>query len=77
LKNLIKDCLTVIPSGRPTVNRILEMPLLQNRIKTYLSHSIMRNEFSHTILHKQNVFDLPKPSSSPKVAETKPDSFLP
>lgn len=52
LKDLIKQCLTVIPSNRPTVNKILDMPLIQGRIKTYLSQSIMRNEFSHTILHK-------------------------
>ena len=78
LKNLIKECLTVVPSQRPTVNKILEMSLIQNRIKTYLSNSIMRNEFSHTILHKQHVFDMPKPQpqqiQQPQQAkEVKPD----
>jgi NIMA (never in mitosis gene a)-related kinase 1/4/5 len=59
IKSLIKDCLTVVPSNRPSVHKILETPLIQNRIKTYLSGSIMKNEFSHTVLHKQNVFDRP------------------
>lgn len=73
LKNLIKECLTVVPSQRPTVNKILEMSLIQNRIKTYLSNSVMRNEFSHTILHKQNVFDLPKQQPSAPAKEVKPE----
>lgn len=75
LKRLIKQCLTVVPSNRPTVNKILDMPLIQNRIKTYLSRSIMHNEFSHTILHKQNVFDLPKqpPAASPQAIQPSRD----
>jgi NIMA (never in mitosis gene a)-related kinase 1/4/5 len=52
LRNLVAKCLTITPSRRPTVNEILKMPLIQNRIKTYLSTSVIQNEFSHTILHK-------------------------
>ena len=74
LKNLIKECLTVVPSQRPTVNKILEMSLIQNRIKTYLSNSIMRNEFSHTVLHKQNVFDAPKQQPVAPVKDLKPEA---
>jgi serine/threonine protein kinase len=74
LKNLIKECLTVVPSQRPTVNKILEMSLIQNRIKTYLSNSIMRNEFSHTVLHKQNVFDPPKQQPVAPVKDLKPEA---
>ena len=65
LKNLVKDCLTVMPSRRPTVNQILDKPIIQQRIKTYLSTSVIQNEFSHTILHKQNVFDAAKKNQEP------------
>ena len=41
LRKLITDCLQVVPSRRPTVNAILKNPLLQNRIKTNLSTSIV------------------------------------
>lgn len=57
LRKLIADTLQVIPSRRPTVNAILKMSCIQNRIKTNLSTSIMATEFSHTILHKRNVYD--------------------
>jgi hypothetical protein len=30
---------------------------MQNRIKVFLTETIYNKEFSHTILHKQNVFD--------------------
>ena len=60
LKNLVKECLNTNPNRRPTVNGILKMPLIQNRIKTYLSQTIITNEFSHTILHKQDVFQAAK-----------------
>jgi NIMA (never in mitosis gene a)-related kinase len=60
MKQLISQCLQTTPTRRPTVNQILKMPLIQDRIKCYLSVSQMQSEFSHTILHKQNVFDQPK-----------------
>jgi NIMA (never in mitosis gene a)-related kinase len=41
---------------RPDVNKILKMPVIQRRIKSYLSETVFQHEFSHTILHKQNVF---------------------
>ena len=39
---------------------MLKMPIIQARIKTNLSTSIVATEFSHTILHRQNVFDAAK-----------------
>lgn len=42
---------------RPDVNKVLSMPIIQNRIKSFLTETVYHNEFSHTILHKQNVFD--------------------
>jgi len=42
---------------RPDVNQILKMPVIQRRVKTYLSETLYQVEFSHTILHKENVFE--------------------
>ena len=60
LKNLVSQCLSTNPSRRPTCNAMLKMPIIQQRIKTNLSTSIVANEFSHTVLHRQNVFDAAK-----------------
>ena len=65
LRKLITDCLQVVPSRRPTVNAILKMSIIQDRIKTNLSTSIVATEFSHTVLHKQNVYDAAKATPSP------------
>jgi len=37
---------------RPDVNKVLAMPIMQNRIKVFLTETIYQKEFSHTILHK-------------------------
>ena len=48
---------------RPDVNKILKMPLIQRRIKSFLSETVVKEEFSHTVLHKQDVFAFkPKPA---------------
>mmetsp|Transcript_36636 Transcript_36636/g.48102 ORF Transcript_36636/g.48102 Transcript_36636/m.48102 type:complete len:206 (+) Transcript_36636:337-954(+) len=60
IRKLITDCLQVTPSRRPTVNSILKMSIIQDRIKTNLSTSIVAQEFSHTVLHRQNVYDAAK-----------------
>lgn len=60
IRNLVRDCLLVTPSRRPTVNAILKNSIIQNRIKTNLSTSIVATEFSHTVLHKKNVYDAAK-----------------
>jgi len=53
LKNLVATLLQVDPTKRPTTNNILTMPIIQGRIKSFLSESIRIKEFSHTILHRQ------------------------
>lgn len=50
------------------MNAILKLPLIQNRIKTNLSNSIVATEFSHTILHRQDVYQAAKnnnPTATP------------
>ena len=41
---------------RPDINKILKMPVVQRRAKNFLSETVFQSEFSHTVLHKQNVF---------------------
>ena len=54
--------LTLDPNKRPGVNDILrnnifsiEKPIIQNRIRDFLSETKRIAEFSHTILHNQKV----------------------
>jgi NIMA (never in mitosis gene a)-related kinase 1/4/5 len=56
IRSLIKALLEVQIERRPDVNKILKMPVIQKRAKNFLSETVFKNEFSHTILHKQNVF---------------------
>jgi NIMA (never in mitosis gene a)-related kinase len=52
MKNLIGQLLNVNERNRPDVNKVLAMPIMQNRIKVFLTETIYNKEFSHTILHK-------------------------
>jgi NIMA (never in mitosis gene a)-related kinase len=45
------------PNKRPNINSILKFPIIQERIKMLLNEDDFKDEFSHTILHNQNVFD--------------------
>lgn len=37
MHTLIKECLNINAARRPTVSQILKMPMIQDRIKTYLT----------------------------------------
>ena len=41
---------------RPSVNAILRMPFVKQRIEKFLTETKMSEEFSHTVLHR-----VPKP----------------
>lgn len=58
LKNLVGSLLQIDAGRRPTINEILRLPLIQNRIQNFLSKSVKIQEFSHTVLHKQVTFFL-------------------
>lgn len=47
--------LTLDVGKRPTINKILNKPIIASRIKKFLEQNIMKEEFSHTILHKKQV----------------------
>jgi NIMA (never in mitosis gene a)-related kinase len=57
LKNLVTQMLMVDPNKRPTIHQILQMSLIQARIKNFLNETQYGSEFSHTILHKVNVLE--------------------
>ena len=44
------------PKRRPTVNELLKHPMIKGRIKRYLEEDNFKEEFSHTLLHNQDVF---------------------
>ena len=56
LKNIVQLCMQKRPSQRPNINAILNMPVIKDRVKYYLEMDVFKEEFSHTILHGQNVF---------------------
>ncbi|CAK67309.1 unnamed protein product (macronuclear) [Paramecium tetraurelia] len=55
LRTLVNQLLTVNPEKRPAVHQILKMPIITNRIKNFLSETMKRSEFDHTILHNQQI----------------------
>jgi len=59
LRSLVSHCFKRSPIERPSVNKILKNPLIQDRIKNFLSPEVMQDEFSHTVLHKEK-FNLMK-----------------
>ena len=49
--------LAVDPTRRPKVSQILKRPFMTSRIRAFLTESVRMDEFSHTVLHKQDLFD--------------------
>jgi len=52
IQALVKSMLNTNDQMRPDVNKILNTPIIQIRIKKFLTETVYSNEFSHTILHK-------------------------
>ena len=67
LKTLVSQMLTMDVHRRPNVNQILKQPIITRRIKQFLNEDCFKEEFSHTILHKQhiNLMAPPKPLAIP------------
>ncbi len=45
------------PAQRPTIHQLLKVPVIERRIDRFLTGQTFMDEFSHTLLHNQNVFD--------------------
>lgn len=56
MQQLIGSILVRDPKRRPSINDLLKNPLLKPRIKRYLEEDNFKEEFSHTLLHNQDVF---------------------
>ncbi len=56
LNQLIGIMLQKDPSKRPSINQILKMPIIEKRISMFLDDQDFKDEFSHTLLHNQDVF---------------------
>jgi hypothetical protein len=52
---------------RPNINQVLKFPIIQKRINTFLAAEQFKSEFSHTILHKQNVMNPKVPKALPVI----------
>ncbi len=58
LTSLLKACLQRDQKSRPSINQVLKHPLLSRRIKFYLADDDFKDEFSHTILHNKDAFQI-------------------
>jgi NIMA (never in mitosis gene a)-related kinase len=54
MRKLIADMLNLNPKLRPSINDLLRRPILQQRISKLIEGSVLRQEFSHTVLHGQH-----------------------
>ena len=52
LREIVTKCLTLDPSRRPTIQAILRMPIIQNRIKNFLDEIQYNKEFTRTLAKK-------------------------
>lgn len=57
------------PAQRPTIHQLLKVPVIERRIERFLNGAEFMDEFSHTLLHNQNVFDEFKKIQAAKKAE--------
>ena len=55
LRGLVTSMLEKSTFARPGINAILSLGIIKNRISRFLDENQRRDEFSHTILHGQNV----------------------
>jgi serine/threonine protein kinase len=60
LRSLMSVMLSVNINKRPSINEILRQPIIKSRIKNFLNEMEFNKEFSHTVLHKFNIFKQPK-----------------
>jgi len=55
--NIVSMMLKRDPRQRPTIHQLLKVPVIERRIERFLAGDVFMDEFSHTLLHNQNVFD--------------------
>jgi NIMA (never in mitosis gene a)-related kinase len=55
---LLSTMLKTNPNERPSINQILKINFIKQRVASLLNEDDFKDEFSHTILHNQNVFEV-------------------
>ncbi|XP_078258991.1 serine/threonine-protein kinase Nek5 isoform X2 [Rhinoraja longicauda] len=65
MKILLAQLFKVNPRDRPSINSILKKRFLEKRIGRYLSPELLKEEFSHTVIHRRK-------SPSPRPAKAVP-----
>ena len=61
---LVDALLRVDVEERPSINELLKFPILRHRIRQIMSDELFYEEFSHTVLHQQEIFRKTATSSS-------------
>ena len=62
LRELVGQLLTREPKARPSINALLRIKYIKDRIGKFLDASLHAEEFSHTVMHGARVaLDLAKP----------------
>ena len=56
LRDIVSRCLQIVPSRRPSINEILNLPIIKNSIRKYLDDAQYNKEFSKSIAkrYKEN-----------------------
>ena len=81
IRNLLKKCLTVDPDKRPSINEILKLPLIRNRINNFLKevqydqdlHSTMAKQYKEERKNKKHKYKIVHKESNNKTQENKED----
>jgi serine/threonine protein kinase len=60
LSQLLANLLIVDPQKRPSINKVLEMPILKNIVQRHMTKDAYNSEFSHTVLHNQQIHNVNK-----------------
>jgi len=55
MKNLVTVMLSRDPGKRPRVHDILQMPIVKDRIKDFLTKTQQVVEFNHTVIHHKDL----------------------
>lgn len=56
LIRLVERLLSVDTEVRPSINELLKFPILRHRIRQIMDDDLFFEEFSHTVLHQQELF---------------------
>ncbi|XP_072433229.1 serine/threonine-protein kinase Nek5-like isoform X2 [Chiloscyllium punctatum] len=75
LRMLLAQLFKVNPRDRPSINSILRKKFLEKRIRKYLSPELIKEEFSHTVIHRKKLpasrFTAASSQSAPTIQKAK------